>query len=216
MSHDTQLQQRVLAALNWEPSVTAGHIGVTAKDGIITLTGHVESYTHKHAAEAATRRVKGVLGVAEDITVEIPVHLERTDEDIATAAIERLAWDVSVPRDSVKVSVADGWLSLSGDVSWHYQREAALSDVSGLMGVRGVSSEITIRPRVNARNLSDDIMHALSRSLVADARTIGVTVEGGVVTLTGTVHSLHERRVAARTAWSAPGTIAVENNILIE
>ncbi len=108
MSQDTQLQQRVLAELNWEPSVPAGHIGVTAKDGIVTLSGHVESYANKHAAETVARRVRGVLGVAEEIVVQLPVHIKRSDEDIAAAAVERLAWDVSVPRDSIKVTVADG------------------------------------------------------------------------------------------------------------
>lgn len=171
MSDDTQLQQRVMAELNWQPGVTAGHIGVTAKAGIVTLSGHVESYADKHAAEAITRRVRGVFGVAEDIVVELPVHIKRTDEDIAAAAVERLAWDVSVPRDSVKVTVADGWLTLTGRVGAHYQREAAMRDVHGLIGVRGVSSEITIKPRVDATNLSQDIMHALQRSWFVSVRS---------------------------------------------
>lgn len=215
MSQDTQLQQRVLAELNWEPSVTAGHIGVTAKDGIVTLTGHVESYANKHAAETVARRVRGVRGVAAEIVVELPVHIKRSDDDIAAAAIERLAWDVSVPRDSIKVTVADGWLTLTGEVHWHYQLEAAMLDVHGLMGVRGVSNEITIKPRVNAANLSDDIIHALNRSWFFDPKSITVSVDGGVVRLTGTVHSPHEREVASATAWSAPGTIGVQNDIVV-
>ena len=213
MSQDTQLQQRVLAELNWEPSVTAGHIGVTAKDGIVTLTGYVESYANKHAAETVARRVRGVLGVAEEIVVQLPVHIKRSDEAIAAAAVERLAWNVSVPRDSIKITVADGWVTLTGEVNWHYQLEAAMLDVHGLMGVRGVSNEITIKPRVNAANLSDDIIHALNRSWFFDPKAITVSVEGGVVRLTGTVNSPHERQVAATTAWSAPGTISVENDI---
>ena len=193
MSQDTQLQQRVLAELNWEPSVTAGHIGVTAQDGIVTLTGHVESYVDKHAAETVTGCVRGVFGVAEEIIVQIPVHIKRSDEDIAAAAVERLAWDVSVPRDSIKITVADGWLTLTGEVNWHYQLEAAMLDVHSLMGARGVVNQITIKPRVNASNLSDDIMHALNRSWFFDPKAIAVSVEGGVVRLTGTVHSPHER-----------------------
>jgi len=215
MSQDTELQQRVLAELNWTPGVNAGHIGVTAKDGIVTLTGHVESYASKQSAESVTRRVRGVLGIAEEIVVQLPVHIKRSDEDIATAAVERLAWDVSVPRDSIKVTVADGWLTLTGEVHWHYQIEAAMLDVGNLIGVRGVSSEISIKPRVNASNLSEDIMHALHRSWFLNPKTISVSVEGGVVRLSGTVHSPHESRVAATTAWSAPGTIAVENNIIV-
>jgi osmotically-inducible protein OsmY len=120
-----------------------------------------------------------------------------------------------VPRDSIKITVADGWLTLTGEVNWHYQLEAAMLDVHGLMGVRGVSNEITIKPRVNAANLSDDIVHALNRSWFFDPKAITVSVEGGVVRLTGTVNSPHERQVAATTAWSAPGTIAVENDIKV-
>jgi osmotically-inducible protein OsmY len=215
MSQDTQLQQRVLAELNWEPSVPAGHIGVTARDGIVTLSGHVESYANKHAAEAVARRVRGVLGVAEEIIVQLPVHIKRSDEEIAAAAVDRLAWDVSVPRDTIKVTVADGWLTLTGEVNWHYQIEAAMLDVHTLMGVRGVSNEVTIKPRVNASNLSDDITHALNRSWFFEPKAISVSVEGGVVRLTGTVHSPYEREVASTTAWSAPGTIAVENDIIV-
>jgi osmotically-inducible protein OsmY len=156
-----------------------------------------------------------VRGVAEEIVVQLPVHIKRSDEAIAAAAVERLAWDVSVPRDSIKITVADGWLTLTGEVNWHYQLEAAMLDVHGLMGVRGVSNEITIKPRVNAANLRDDIIHALNRSWFFDPKSITVSVEGGVVRLTGTVNSPHERQVAATTAWSAPGTIAVENDIKV-
>jgi osmotically-inducible protein OsmY len=215
MSEDTELQQRVLAELNWQPSVMAGHIGVTAKNGIVTLTGHVDSYVDKHAAEVMTRRVRGVLGVAEDIVVELPVHIKRTDEDITAAAVERLSWNVSVPPDSVKVTVADGWLTLTGQVEWHYEREAAMFDVNGIVGVRGVSNEISVKPRVNATGLRDDITQALDRSWFIEPNAVIVNVEGGVVTLTGTVRSPHERQVAATTAWSAPGTIAVENEIVV-
>ncbi len=121
---DDQLQQAVLAELSWEPSVTAAHIGVTAKDGVVTLTGHVESFAQKHAAEAAARRVRGVDAVAEEIEVRLPVDTRRSDEDIAAAAIDRLAWDVSIPRDAVQVTVEQGWLTLSGEVDRHYQQQA--------------------------------------------------------------------------------------------
>jgi osmotically-inducible protein OsmY len=215
MSQDTQLQQRVLAALNWEPGVTAGHIGVTAQDGIVTLTGHVENYANKHAAETAVRRVRGVLGVAEEIVVELPVHIKRRDADIVAAAVERLAWDVSVPRDCIKVTAADGWLTLTGEVDWHFQREAAMLDVHGLMGVRGVSNEIALKPRVNAGNLREDITHALDRSWFFDPKAISVSVDGDAVRLSGTVHSPHEREAASTIAWSAPGTMVVENDIIV-
>jgi len=214
MSNDNELKQAVLAELTWEPSVNVAHIGVTAKGGVVTLTGHVESFTEKQAAETATGRVKGVKAVAEEIEVRLPSEIKCGDEEIATAAIDRLAWDVSVPCNAVKVTVEKGRVTLTGQVEWYYQKEAAEQDVDGLLGVIGVSNTITIKPRVNALNLSDDIMSALRRSWF-DATTIKVTADGGKVRLTGTAHSWHERDVAASTAWAAPGATAVENNITV-
>lgn len=153
MSQDSQLQNAILAELNWDPSVAAGHIGVTASAGVATLTGHVENYAHKHAAELAARRVKGVLAVADEITVELPANTERSDEDIAAAVLERLAWDVSLPQDSIKVIVTDGWLALNGEVEWHYQRQAAAQALHGLRGVIGITNEITIKPGINLADL---------------------------------------------------------------
>jgi len=215
MSQDSKLQQAILAELNWQPGVGAGHIGVTAKDGIVTLTGHVENYPHKHAAELATRRVKGVLAVADEITVELPVNTEKTDEEIAAAAVERLAWNVSLPREGIKVTVADGWLTLTGEVAFYYQSLDAAREVHSLMGVVGVSNEITIKSRVNTDDLQKDISYALNRSWFFDRDAITVSVEGGVVRLGGTVHSPHEREVAALTAWSAPGVTAVRNDLVV-
>jgi osmotically-inducible protein OsmY len=215
MNNDTALQQAVQAELGWEPSVIAAHIGVTARAGVVTLTGHVENYANKHAAETAARRVKGVKAVAEEIEVRLPFETKRNDEEIAAAAIDRLAWDVSVPRDAVKVKVEKGWVTLTGQVDWHYQHEAAQQDVRRLWGVVGVSNLIAIRPRVNVSNLSDDITHALHRSWNFDPQTIHVTADAGKVRLTGTAHSPHDRQTAAMTAWSAPGVTSVENDILL-
>src|SRR5271154_319966 len=125
MSKDNQLQQAVIAELGWEPSVEAAHIGVSAHDGVVTLNGHVDNFSQKLAAEKAAARVKGVKAVAEEIVVKLPFDIERDDEDIAAAAIERLAWDSSIPRDAIKVRVEKGWVTLSGDVDWYYQRQAA-------------------------------------------------------------------------------------------
>jgi osmotically-inducible protein OsmY len=215
MSQDNELQQAILAELNWEPSVTAAHIGVTAKDGVATLTGHVASFAEKHAAAAAARRVRGVHAIAEEIEVRLPSDRRRDDADIATAAVDRLAWDVSIPRDAITVTVENGWLTLNGQVDRHYQREAAEQDVRRMSGVVGVSNHITIRPAVNVAVLSDDIMHALHRSWLFDPKTISVSAQGGKVRLTGTVHSLSERNEALATAWAAPGTTAVVNDLAI-
>lgn len=215
MSHDTELQKSVIAELSWEPSISAAHIGVTADNGVVSLSGHVESFMEKHAAETAARRVKGVKAVAEEIEVRLPFHVKRADDEIAAAAVNRLSWDVSIPTDTVKVTVDKGWVTLSGQVDWQYQRGAAEQDIRGLLGVLGVSSQITIKPQVDTANLSDKITHALHRSWFFDPKTVWVSATGGKVRLTGTVHSWHDRQLAADTAWAAPGSTAVDNEIVV-
>ena len=215
MSQDSQLQQAVLAELNWQPGLSAGHVGVTAENGIVTLTGHVDNYPHKHAAEQAARRVKGVLAVADEITVELPVNTGKTDTEIAATAVERLAWNVSLPQGGIKVTVTQGWVTLSGEAEWYYQSLAAVQEVHALRGVVGVRNEICIKPRVNCDHIARDIAFALNRSWFFDKETIAVTEAGGVVFLKGTVHTLHERDLAAMTAWSAPGAIAVRNELVV-
>lgn len=215
MSQDSQLQQAVIAEFDWEPSVTAGHIGVTAKAGVVTLSGHVDSFAKKHAAETAARRVKGVKAVAEEIEVQLPMDTKRTDEDIAAAAIERLSWNVSVPQDCIQVKVEDGWVTLTGQVEWWYQKQAAEHDIRPLRGVVGVSNQTTIRTRVDTVTLSDDITHALNRSWFFDPSKVHVRADGGRVVLSGNVHSLNERQVAGQTAWSAPGATMVENDLVV-
>jgi osmotically-inducible protein OsmY len=215
MSQDSQLQQSVLAELDWEPSVTAGHIGVTANAGVVTLSGHVDSYAGKHAAETAARRVKGVRAVAEEIEVRLPFEAQRTNEEIAAAAIERLAWNTSVPTDTVVVRVQSGWVTLTGQVDHWFQKEAAEDDIRPLHGVTGVSNQVTIRPRIDVEKLGDDITHALHRSWFFDPQTVHVRADGGKIVLTGNVNSLHERDVAGRTAWAATGTEMVENDLAV-
>jgi osmotically-inducible protein OsmY len=211
MSKDTHLQLEVIAELNWEPSITAAHIGVAASAGVVTLTGQVESYAQKHAAEVAARRVKGVVGVAQEIKVQLPFERERGDDQIAEAVLDRLAWDVSVPSDTVQVKVEQGWVTLNGIVEHHFQRQAAEQNVRRLRGVVGVSNRIAIKPQVNTANISNDISCALHRSWFPDPDAITVTAEGGKVRLTGNVHSWHAREVAGETAWGAPGATDVEN-----
>ena len=215
MSLDSQLQQAVTAEFKWEPSVDSAHIGVAAEDGVVTLTGHVDSFARKLAAGAAARRVKGVKGIAEEIEVRLPSHMKRGDDEIAAAAIERLNWNVAIPVGSVKVEVEKGWVTLTGQLDWNYQREAVAGDVRWLYGVVGVSNNTTIKPRVNTANLSDDITHALHRSWFFDPDNIKVSASGGKVKLTGSVDTFHDRAVAAETAWAAPGAISVENDIVV-
>ena len=215
MSQDTMLQAAVLAELAWEPSVTAGHIGVTADQGIVTLSGHVDSYVQKQAAENAARRVKGVKAIAEEIEVKLPFDIKRGDDDLAGAAVERLAWDGSVPKDAVKVKVAQGWLTLTGEVEWHFQKDAAEQDVRGLSGVVSVLNQITIKPRANAAKIDESIMQALHRSWF-DPKMINVGVDGGKINLSGTVHNWSDYDIAESTAWAAPGVTNVDNKILVD
>lgn len=214
MSKDRKLQEAVLAEFSWEPSITAAHIGVTADDGVITLTGTVPHYLEKRAAERAALRVKGVRAVAEELKVELPGPMKRDDTDIARAAVDRLFWETSVPSDAVKVKVEQGWVTLTGEVEWHYQKDTAERMIRGLMGVIGVSNLTTIKPRVDTSNLRHDIDVALHRSWF-DPETISVSADGGKVKLTGTVHTPSDRWKAGSTAWAARGATEVENDLIV-
>ena len=214
MSDDKNFMQAVIDELNWEPSVNSANIGVTAKGGVVSLMGHVGSYSEKYAAEKAARRVKGVKAIAEEIEVKLPLGTERGDEEIAAAAIARLSWDAAIPADAVKVKVEKGWVTLTGNVDWHYQHEAAANDIRSLWGVTGLSNQIAIKPRANASNIKENILVALHRSWF-DPSAIKVAVDGGKVNLTGTVDDWGQRSIAASTAWAAPGTTSVENHIQV-
>jgi len=215
MFNDHHLQRSVQAELDWDPSVIAAHIGVTAADGVVTLTGHVESFAEKHAAEMAARRVKNVKAVAEEIEVRLPFETVRGDDEIAAAAIARMAWDVTIPPDAIRVTVENGWLTLTGEVDGHYQQMAAEQDLRPLMGVVGISNQTTIKPKVDTTNVRDDIMHALHRSWFFDPETIHVSAEGGKVRLQGNVHTMHDRDLAVATAWSTSGVTSIENDITV-
>ena len=214
INDDSTLQQAILAELSWEPSVSAAHIGVMVDAGIVTLTGHVESFAQKHAAEAATHRVRGVEAVAVEIDIHLPFDSERTDHDIAAAVVNRLDWDASVPRNAISVTVEKGWVSLSGEVDWHFQKNAAAQDVGRLRGVVGMSDHITIKPGVDVAHVREELVRALKRSW-SDPQRINVSASGGVIRLTGTARTPFDRERAELTAWSAPGAISVENDIEI-
>jgi len=215
MSEDRELQESVMAELGWEPSIDAAHIGVAAHAGVVTLTGHVQSFPQKVAAERTAARVKGVKAVAEEIEVRLPDDIRRGDEDIARAAIGRLAWDASAPRDSIEIRVEKGWVTLNGEVDWHFQKEAAAKAVRTLIGVVGVSNQIEIKPTVNADDVGQNITRALHRSWFYDPNTIKVSTQGGKIKLTGRVTTWNARDLAGKTAWSAPGATSVENDIAV-
>jgi osmotically-inducible protein OsmY len=215
MTTDAQLQQDVLAELAWEPTVEAAHIGVAARDGIVTLSGHVSSYAQKLAAERAARRVKGVQGIAEEIEVELPALDQRSDEDIALSILNVLRWHSAIPLDAVKVKVEKGYVTLTGELDWQYQKDLASEDVHHIRGVRGVTNAITIKPRVKPQDIEARIKAALHRNAQIEAENIHVVASGGTVTLTGNVKSWYERSVAETAAWSAPGVTRVLDQITL-
>lgn len=213
--NDNALQREVLDELQFEPSLNAAEIGVAAKDGVVTLSGYVDSYMQKLTAEKATKRVRGVRGVAEEIEVRIPMSTKRTDAEIARAVVNALEWDVRVPNEKIMVKLEDAWLTLEGQVDWAYEKEAAMESVRDLTGVRGVSNLISVRPHVGTVEIKDRIREAFRRSAELDADRIRVEAADGKVTLSGSVHSLLERDEAGRVAWAAPGVAKVENNLTV-
>jgi osmotically-inducible protein OsmY len=211
---DEELQKDVLAELKWDARLQPNEIGVIVKDGVVTLTGWVDSYFKKWNAEDAAHKVGGVKAVANDI--EVKLLSERTDADIAAAAIHALDWDAGVPSDEVEVTVAKGWVTLKGEVEWQYEKEDAERVVRRLAGVKGVSNLITVKPRATPQDLKKKIEDALVRSAELDAHKITVDVQGSKAILKGSVRSWAEREEAEQAAWSAPGIISVDNRISID
>jgi osmotically-inducible protein OsmY len=213
MKSDTQLQRDVLAELAWEPSINAAHIGVEVQGGVVTLAGHVDSYAEKWDAERAAQGVSGVKALAVEMDVNLPALGARTDADVARTVENVLQWMTYWPRDAVKVLVEDGWVTLSGKVNWNYQRLAAASGVRHLMGVKGVSDQITVEHAVVSDSVKSDIEAALRRHANSG---ISVAVDNGAVTLTGTVRSWGAFDLASHAAWGTPGVHSVANKVTID
>ncbi|MEU8223639.1 BON domain-containing protein [Kribbella sp. NPDC048915] len=214
---DEEIQREVLEELKWDARIQPNEIGVAVKDGVVVLTGWVDSYLKKWAAERAAHKVRAVAAVANEIEVRLPTSAERTDADIAAAATRALEWDAGVPIENLEVTVSGGWVTLRGQVEWQFQKYDAERAVRRLSGVRGVSNLITVTPRVkpSPRELKKRIEEALVRSAETDAERIMTEVRGDTVILKGTVRSWAERREAERVAWSAPGVATVDNQITI-
>ena len=215
MKTDAQLQQDVIAELKWEPSVNAAQIGVEVKGGVVTLAGHVSSYAEKHDAERAAQRVTGVKALAIEMDITLPGSSKRNDTDIARSAQNVLEWSTYLPKDGVKVKVEGAWITLSGEVEWEYQRRAAVTAVRYLMGVRGISDQIVIKPKVSVTAIRSDIEDALKRRANTDAQAISVKVQGADVTLSGITHSWSERHLATDAAWGTPGVRTVVDNMTV-
>ncbi|GAA3918180.1 BON domain-containing protein [Chitinophaga oryziterrae] len=215
MKSDLQLQQDVMDELLWEPALEAAEIGVSVKEGVVTLSGNVNSYSKKLAAEKAAKRVKDVNAVAVDIHIKLSSEEKRTDEDIAKAAMDALLWNTFVPAGHVKVQVDNGWITLDGELEWQYQKDAAVNAVKDLQGVRGVSNLVQLRPGPTGVIVKDHIKKALERIADVEADRIDIITEGRSITVKGKVRSWSERSEVERAVWATPGVWSVKDELVI-
>ncbi|MDO8455396.1 MAG: BON domain-containing protein [Burkholderiaceae bacterium] len=213
MKTDMQLKVDVTDELAWDPAINAAGIGVMVKDGVVTLTGHLDSFSEKHAVERAVRRVAGVRGIALELDVKLAAEHKRSDSEIAQAAATALRLNSMVPEGKVQIEVENGWVTLTGEVDWSYQLARAEQCIRPLAGVRGLYNRITIKPRASSKDVGAQIMAALTRQAMREAKHITIEVEGGVVTLWGKVHSLAEREAAVGAAFSAHGVSRVVDKL---
>jgi len=216
MKNDSELKRDVLAELSWDPLVPETKVGVAVTDGVVTLTGHLDSYAEKIAAKRAAQRVAGVKAIALELSV-IPVGVhQRSDTEIAEAIEHALSWNTSVPQNRVTVVVEKGWVTLSGELEWHFQRRVVERLIRPLKGVIGITDDIRLKGAVVPVNLSHRIEEALTRQAMREARRIEIEVDGSVVTLRGHVHSWAERNAAEGVTWSAPGVSRVNNQLTFD
>jgi osmotically-inducible protein OsmY len=209
------LQKDVQNAIKWEPLLNAAEIGVTAKDGVITLSGSVDSYTKKTEVENATKNVTGVKAIAGAIEVIFGSSFKKNDTEVANEIMNAWKWNWEIPNEDLKVRVENGWVTLDGEVEWNYQKEAAKKAVENLTGVKGVSNDITVKSETTEAIEKSAVESALSRSWAINSHDVKVDVIGNRVKLTGTVHSLYQKDEAARLAWNAPGVWSVDNELAV-
>lgn len=212
---DGTLRQDIMDELEFEPSIDANDIGVAVEDGIVTLSGHVSSYTEKTTVQRVVERIKGVKGIADEIEVRYPGYASTSDDEIAKRAVAMLKWSTVVPADKVHVRVEKGWVTLTGSLDWNYQKVGAADALKGLHGVTGITDHIELLPRVSSLDVKTHIENALRRNAEIEANGITVKVTGNKVTLEGNVRAWHERRVAEQAAWATPGVTTVEDRLTI-
>lgn len=216
MKTDSQLKTDVTAELAWDPLIDATGIGVAVTNGVVTLSGEINTYLQKHAVERAVRRVAGVRGIALDLNVRLAPGGKRTDAEVAQAALRALAWHSLVPDDKVKVEVEDGWVTLTGELDWGYQSASAEQCIRPLIGVRGITNQIRLKQRVNPAEIRTDIEAALTRHARREANHIAVEMDGSVVTVRGVVDSMAEHEAAIGTAWASKGVTRVVDQLAVK
>jgi osmotically-inducible protein OsmY len=216
MQDDLRIRDDILDELEDEPSLDASAIGVTVHNGVVTLTGHVKTFSEKRAAEKAAARINGVRAIVQEIAVETPREHAEADDVVADRAVRMLEWDVCVPHDRIQINVEKGWVTLSGQVDWQFQKEAAEKALRSLASLAGVTNLITVTPRVQIADVQQRIERALKRNAELEAAGIRVSATGGNVVLEGKVHNWFDRKLAEDAAWRVPGVVRVEDRIVIE
>jgi osmotically-inducible protein OsmY len=216
MKTDIQIQKDVMDELKWQPFLNSSEIGVAVKNGIVTLSGTLDSYAKKLDAERAAKKVAGVKAIAEDIRIGVSPGAGKTDAEIAEAVFNTLKWHSAVPEEKIKIKVEDGIVTLEGELEWEYQRVNAKTAIQSLSGVRSVINLITIKPKLNAFDMEQKIMAAFRRNATVDASKVNVSTIGNKVVLTGKVRSFAESEDAEDVAWAAPGVYHVENKLTVE
>jgi osmotically-inducible protein OsmY len=215
MKSDTEIQKNVMEEMKWDPILYSAEIGVIVTDGIVTLIGYVDNYSQRLAAENAAKRVKDVRAVAIDLAISLPHEQQRSDTDLAAAALNALKWSSFVPEDKIRLKVDGGWITMEGEVEWQFQKESAYSAVSDLIGVHGVINRISVRPNITPVIVKDVIKKALERSADIEADSINILTDGGRIVLKGKVRSWAERKEVERAVWATPGVIEVKDELII-
>jgi osmotically-inducible protein OsmY len=215
MKSDNQIQQDVMDQLKWEPFLKASEIGVAVRNGIVTLSGQVDSYYKKRSAEEAAKKVSGVKAIAEDIQIGVSPFYAKSDTEIAEAILNALKWHIAVQDEKIKIKVDGGNVTLQGEVDWDFQRRSARKEIEGLAGVKSVTNLIRVKPKVTAADVQSKIESAFQRAASINSRKIKVDVVGSKVILSGSVTSLAEKEEAETSVWNADGVMQVENNLEI-
>jgi osmotically-inducible protein OsmY len=216
MKTDAEIKNDVLDELAWQPNIDETQIGVIVEDGVVTLSGVVNNYSKKLAAEKAAKNIEGVKAVALDVEVKYGVDLKKTDKEIAKAVVDAYEWNSSVPEDEITIKVENGWVFLTGEVQWEYQKNAAKKAIEGLVGVRGINNSITLKNSIMPKEVKSQIKRAFHRMATLDSNNIILETHGNTVTLRGKVHSIKEKEDAEIAAYKAPGVFDVKNELIVQ